>query len=226
MTTQNSAQDPAQVGLFEALYSTRALRRFKPDPVPDELLFQVIDAAIRAPAGSNQQIWHFLIVRDAEKRRQIGEWYWETWADYGRQYVEDPSTIDALPRQMRLVVRSTDDLARNIAEVPVHLFVCGPRGAGGTIYPAIQNLLLACRAVGLGSVLTGFHNRHEDKVRDLLGIPEEQSAHALMPIGWPRDRIGPVSRRPVWKAASMDRWGEPWEYAQGQPEEGLRSRWV
>jgi nitroreductase len=120
-----------EVGLFEALYSTRALRRFKPDPVPDELLFQVIDAAIRAPAGGNLQVWRFLVVRDAEKRRRIGEMYWETWTRYGKEYLEDPSRTDALPRQMRLVVRATDDLARHLGEVPVHLFVCGPRGAEG-----------------------------------------------------------------------------------------------
>jgi nitroreductase len=217
---------PEEIGLFEALYTTRALRRFKPDPVPDELLFQVIDAAIRAPAGSNQQIWHFLIVRDAEKRRQIGEWYWQTWTAYGRQYVEDPSRIDALPRQMRLVVRSTDDLARNIAQVPVHLFVCGPRGGAGTIYPAIQNLLLACRAVGLGAVLTGFHRSHEEKLNPLLNIPEGQTAHALIPIGFPRDKFGPVNRRPVHKVTSVDTWGQPWDYAREQPEEGLRDKWV
>lgn len=217
---------PEEIGLFEALYSTRALRRFKPDPVPDELLFQVIDAAIRAPAGSNQQIWHFLIVKDAAKRKQIGAWYWETWTSYGRQYVEDPSRIEALPRQMRLVVRSTDDLARNIAEVPVHLFVCGPRAAAGTIYPAIQNLLLACRGVGLGAVLTAFHRGHEDKLGELLKIPEGQVAHGLIPIGFPKDRFGPVSRRPVHKVTSIDTWGEAWPFAQSQPEEGLRDRWV
>jgi nitroreductase len=219
-------KSPEAVGLFEALYSTRALRRFKPDPVPDELLFQVIDAGIRAPAGSNQQVWHFLIVRDPEKRRQIGEWYWQTWAEYGRQYVEDASRVDQLPRQMRLVVRSTDDLARNIANVPVLLFVCGPQGATGTVYPAIQNVLLACRGLGLGSVLTGFHRRHEEKLAALLGIPKEQTAFALLPIGWPRDRIGPVNRRPVWKVTSIDSWGAEWEYAKAQPEQGLRDRWV
>jgi nitroreductase len=215
-----------QVGLFEALYSTRALRRFKPDPVPDELLFQVLDAAIRAPAGSNQQIWHFLVVRDPEKRRQIAEMYWQTWTQYGKQYVDDPSAIDRLPRQMRLVVRSTDDLARHIAEVPVHLFVCGPAQAGGTLYPAIQNILLACRGLGLGSVLTAFHRGHAARLDPLLGIPEGQVAHALLPIGWPRDHIGPVNRRPVRKVVSLDTWGEPWPYAQAQPEEGLRDRWV
>ena len=219
-------KSPEATGLFEALYSTRALRRFKPDPVPDDILFQVIDAAIRAPAGGNRQVWHFLIVRDPEKRRQIGEWYWEIWTSYGREYIEDPTAIDRLPRQMRLVVRSTADLARNIASVPVHLFVCGPQGAGGTIYPAVQNLLLACRGVGLGSVITGFHRGHEAKVHALLGIPDDMTAHALLPIGWPKDRFGPVSRRPVWKHSSVDTWGQAWDYARAQPEEGRRDKWV
>jgi nitroreductase len=220
------AKSPQDLGLFEALYSTRALRRFKPDPVDDELLFQVIDAAIRAPAGSNMQVWHFLVVRDEEKRRQIGEAYWETWASYGKQYVDDPTEIDRLPKQMQLVVRSTDHLARNIAQVPVHLFICGPEGAAATVYPAVQNALLACRALGLGSVVTAFHREHMDRLGPLLDIPEGMTAHALLPIGWPADRIGPVSRRPVHKVTSIDSWGEQWQYALDQPDEGRRAQWT
>ena len=127
---------------------------------------------------------------------------------------------------MRLVVRSTDYLARHIGEAPVHLFVCGPQGGAGTLYPAIQNVLIACRGVGLGSVLTGFHRQHDAEVRKLLGIPDDQVAHALLPIGWPSDRIGPVTRRPVRKCASLDQWGQPWPYAESQPEEGLRATWI
>lgn len=218
--------DPETVGLFDALYSTRALRRFTDEPVSDEDLFQVIDAAIRAPAGGNMQVWHFLIVRDAEKRRQIGELYWQVWTEYGKQYVEDPSRIDALSRQMRLVVRSTDDLARNIGKVPVHLFFCGPEEAAGTVYPAVQNALLACRGIGLGSVVTGFHRMYMDSLRTLLDIPDNQTAHALLPIGWPSDNIGPVNRRPVTKVASLDSWGHSWPFADVQPEAGLRDRWT
>ena len=217
---------PEDVGLFEALYSTRALRRFTSDPVDDETLFQVLDAAIRAPAGSNMQIWHFLVVRDEEKRRQIGEMYWQTWSQYGKQYVDDPTKIDELPRQMRLVVRSTDDLARHIAEVPVHLFVCGPPQSQGTLYPAIQNLLLAARGLGLGAVLTAFHRNHEERLNALLEIPDGQVAHGLIPIGWPSDQIGPVNRRPVKKTVSLDTWGESWPFADAQPDEGWRDRWV
>ena len=218
--------DPESIGLFEALYTTRALRRFTDDPVADEDLYQVIDAAIRAPAGGNMQIWHFLIVRDEEKRQKIGDLYWQVWAEYGKQYVDDPSKIDALPRQMRLVVRSTHDLAQNIGKVPVHLFFCGPSEAAGTVYPAVQNALLACRGLGLGSVVTGFHSVHMEALRDLLDIPANQTAHALLPIGWPSDSIGPVSRRPVTKVTSLDRWGADWHYARSQPEEGWRNRWL
>lgn len=217
---------PDQTGLFEALYSTRALRRFTDQPVPDEVLFQVVDAAIRAPAGGNMQIWHFLVVRDEAKRQRIGELYWETWTDYGKQYVDEPSAIDELPKQMRLVVRSTDDLARNIGKVPVHLFVCGPEQSQGTIYPAVQNVALACRGLGLGTVVTGFHRRWDEEMRELLGIPDGQVPHALMPIGYPSDKIGPVGRRPVRKAASLDTWGNAWPFAEEQPEEGWRDRWI
>jgi len=215
-----------QTGLFEALYSTRSLRRFKKDPVSDEDLYQVLDAGIRAPAGGNRQVWHFLIVRDEEKRKQVAELYWKTWSVYGKQYVDNPETMDTLKKQQRLVVKSTDHLARNIADVPVHLFICGAPQAGPSLYPAIQNILLACRGLGLGCVLTAFHRMHDKKINELLGIPEGQVAHALMPIGWPSDKIGPVNRLPLHKVTSLDGWGQKWPYAAEQPEAGLRDRWT
>lgn len=218
---------PDQTGLFEALYSTRALRRFKPDPVPDEVLFQVIDAAIRAPAGGNQQVWHFLIIRDSEIRMQISKWYEDGWNNSGYVAIEgDAAQIAAMPRQQRLVLRSAAYLAHHMHEAPVLVFVCGPRNAGGSIYPAIQNFLLACRGMGLGSALTTMYARSFDKIVELLRIPEGQQAFALLPVGYPRDKLGPVSRRPLWKHASLDRWGKEWAFAKGQPEDGWRDRWV
>jgi len=218
---------PNQTGLFEALYSTRALRRFKPDPVPDEVLFQVIDAAIRAPAGGNQQVWHFLIIRDSEIRMQISKWYEDGWNNSGYVAIEaDAAQIAAMPRQQRLVLRSAAYLAHHMHEAPVLVFVCGPRNAGGSIYPAIQNFLLACRGMGLGSALTTMYARSFDKIVELLRIPEGQQAFALLPVGYPRDKLGPVSRRPLWKHASLDRWGNEWAFAKGQPEDGWRDRWV
>jgi nitroreductase len=218
---------PEQTGLFEALYSTRALRRFRPDPVPDELIFQAIDAAIRAPAGGNQQVWHFLVIRDPDLRMQVSKWYEDGWNNSGYRAIEtDPAAIAALPRQQRLVVESAAYLAHNMHEAPVLVFVCGPRNAGASIYPAIQNFLLACRGQGLGSALTSLYMRNFDKIAELLAIPEGQMAFALLPVGYPRDRFGPVSRRPVSKHASLDKWGNEWPFAAAQPAEGWRDRWL
>jgi nitroreductase len=218
---------PEQTGLFEALYSTRALRRFKPDPVPDEVLFQVVDAAIRAPAGGNQQMWHFLVVRDEGLRRKIAAWYEDGWNNSGYPAIEnDAAALAAMPRQQQLVVRSAAYLAHNMHEAPVLVFVCGPRSAGASIYPAVQNFLLACRGMGLASALTTLYMRNFDKVVEALGIPEGQQAFALLPVGYPRDRFGAVTRRPVHKHASLDRWGSEWPFAKRQPEEGWRDRWV
>lgn len=219
------------ISLFEAIYTSRALRRFKPDPVPDEAIFQIIDAGIRAPTGSNQQSWKFLIVKDAEKRKAIAAWYWEAWLRYAKQYVENPESLKALPRQQQRVIRSADHLARHIAEVPVFIIVCGPKGAtpgaaAGSIFPCVQNMLLAARAQGLGSALTTFHRLHEEDVCRLLNIPDRYETYALLPVGYPTDRHGPVRRRPVRELAFVDSWGEAWPFAQRQPDDGWLERWV
>lgn len=223
--------DDSSPGLFQTIYTTRALRRFKPDPVPDDLLYQVIDAGLRGATGGARQIARFVVVRDEAKKRQIGEWYWNVWSQYGKQYVDDPASIDRLPRQMRLVVRSTDHLARHLAETPVLLLVVGPKtdppGQGaGSLYPAIQNMLLAARAVGLGSVVTTFHRRYEAQVCELLGIPDMHETAALLPLGFPTDRHGPVRRPlPVARVAFADGWEQPWQYATAQQPDALLQRW-
>ena len=173
---------PDQTGLFEALYSTRALRRFKPDPVSDEVLFQAIDAAIRAPAGGNQQIWHFLVIREADTRMQISKWYEDGWNNSNYRATEsDAAAIAAMPRQQRMVVESAAYLAHNMHEAPVLVFICGPRGAGASIYPAIQNFLLACRGLGLGSALTSLYMRHADDIAKLLAIRKGSRPSRLCP---------------------------------------------
>jgi nitroreductase len=217
----------AEIGLFEALYTTRTLRRFKPDPVPDELLFQVVDAAIRAPTPGNSQSWHFILVKDADKRGQIARWWHDTWsASPYRRQVEDEATFKRLPRQQRLALRSVADLASNLSRVPVFLMVCGLRNASGSVFPAVQNALLACRGLGLASAVTSFHMAHQEEVDRLLGIPERQTAHVLLPIGYPVDKFGPVSRRPVKDVTGLNSWDGAWDYAQRQPEHGLRDTWV
>ena len=118
-------------GLFETLYTSRALRRFKPDPIPDEVLFQMLDAAIRAPSGQNAQDWRFLVVRDRETLQTFQRWSQVPWERYRARYGDDAS-IDALPRSQRLSLRSVEHLVNHIGECPAVVIVTGMRGRHGT----------------------------------------------------------------------------------------------
>jgi nitroreductase len=219
-----------EIGLFEAIYSTRALRRFKPDPIPDELLFQVFDAAVRAPSGGNAQDWRFVVIADAAAKQQIQGWFWDAWAAYQPRYAADPSLMDALPRSQRLSLKSTDHLVRTLAQVPVIVAACGLRGKhstpGGSIFPAIQNLLLSARAMGLGGSITNFGRAREADLMKLLSIPDEYQVYCLIPLGYPLDRPGPVRRRPVKRVVYMDGWQKAWPFAEQQSDAGWGDRWL
>src|SRR5713101_3150371 len=221
----------AEIGLFEAMYTARALRRFKPDPVPDAIITKVLDAAIRAPSGSNAQSWLFIVVKDAEKRRQLGAVYKKASDILLKLYAgaQRPDHIDEkkYERFMQAVVH----LFEHMGDAPVLLVPClkasmwtnaklpddlkarmagSVRIAGSSIYPAIQNVILACRAFGLGTVLTTIHAFFEDEVRAILKLPAEIQTYALMPIGYPQGKFGPVRRRPVSEVACLDTFGKPW----------------
>lgn len=204
------------LGLFEAIYSTRALRRIKPDPVPDEVLFQLFDAAIRAPSGGNAQDWRFVVITEPALKQTIQGWFWEAWTAYQPRYAADPSLMDALPRSQRLSLRSTDYLVRHLAEVPVILAVCGLRGKhstpGGSIFPAVQNLLLAARALGIGGTITTLHDVVDERVKALFGIPASAQIVYCVPLGYPRGRFGPTTRKPLAEVAAFERWdgSVPW----------------
>jgi nitroreductase len=206
---------PGTIGLFEAIYSQRAIRSFKPDAVSDETVRSLIEAATKAPSGGNRQPWKFLVIRDADAKRRIGEYYWQAWeAAYGTQA--------ATPPEIQPHVRaSAAGLAENMADVPLLVLACvehdgspSAMGRGSSIYPAVQNLLLAARGLGLGSVITTLHKRYEAEIKQLLGIPENVETAALLPIGYPTDdvRYGPTRRAPVEEVTYWDRWG------QGPPE--------
>lgn len=220
----------SDVGLFEAIYSTRALRRLKPDPIPDDVLFQVFDAAIRAPSGQNVQDWRFVVLTDAAIKAQIQQWFWDAWAAYQPQYAAEPVLMDALPRAKRLALKSTDYLVRHLGETPAIVVVCGLRGRhstpGGSVFPAVQNLLLAARGLGLAGGITNFARAHEAELADLLRLPPEEQIYCLVPIGYPLDRQGPVRRKPVKRVVYLNGWEQPWPFAEEQPDEGWGSRWL
>ena len=196
--------------VFEVINTTRAMRRLKPDPVPDELIWKVLEAAIRAPSGGNRQPWNFIVIRDPETKKKIAAWYLEAWnATYGAAR----EAMAADPNAARMF-SSADHLANHLAEVPV-LIIAAIRGgdtgtspAGSYVYPAVQNLMLAARGLGLGTTLTTLHRAHEDEVKELLAIPDNVQTLALIPLGWPKGKFGMGPRRPVEEVAYWDNWGK------------------
>src|SRR5271169_7258321 len=225
-----------EIGLFEAIYSARSLRRLKPDPVPDELITKILDAAIRAPSGGNAQSWAFVVVRDAEQRRRLGMIYRKASDIAEAIYAARGRPPHLTEQQFARLMGTGAHLWQHMGDAPVLLLPCGRRPnlpppdalppdiavrwedemayaeriRGASIYPAVQNIILACRALGLGTVITTNHIRCEDEVKALLGIPEDVATFALMPIGWPLDKFGPLTRRPPVEVAHANRWGTAW----------------
>jgi nitroreductase len=202
--------------VFEVIGTQRAMRRLKPDAVPEELIKKLIWAATRAPSGGNTQPWRFLVVTDTEKRKQIAELYLEGWNRYVKAGYTDraPAVSPEARAAAERTLRSAQYLADHLHEVPVHIIPCTWKlevntgiASGSSIYPAIQNLMLAARALGLGTALTTIHRWNEDKVKEVLGIPESAETAALIPVGWPKGKFGAGPRLPVEAVTYWDEWG-------------------
>jgi len=212
------------VGLLEGLTTTRAIRRFRPDPVPDAELAAILFAATRAPSGSNRQPFRFLVLRDgpraAEAKSILGRSFRQEWAakraadGYGR---DDPHA----PRAR--LERAMQHFVDHFEAVPVVVLACLVRYRppnpyeGNSVYPACQNLLLAARARGLGGVMTMWHAPVEDELRRLLAIPDGVVVSATIPLGYPEGSHGPVRRRPLAELVFDDGWGEPAPWAHDPP---------
>ncbi|HNM78562.1 MAG TPA: nitroreductase family protein [Tepidiformaceae bacterium] len=201
-------------GFFEVIGTQRAMRRLKTDPVPESYIKKILWAATRAPSGGNRQGWRWLVVTDAAAKKQIQGWYHELWS---RVVASGYGAGTGLPEEERLsnerVMKSATYLAEHMHEAPVLIFACTLTGngditAGSSIYPAVQNLMLAARALGLGTALTTVHRGHQDDIRKLLGIPESVETAALIPVGWPKGKFGTGFRKPVEDVTYWERWGE------------------
>lgn len=198
---------------FEVIGTQRAMRRLKPDPVPEAYIKKIIWAATRAPSGGNRQGWRWLVVTDPASKKQIQEWYNELWSE---ATASGYGAGAGLPEDERLsnerVMKSATYLAEHMHEVPVLIFACSLTGggdivSGSSIYPAVQNLMLAARALGLGTALTTVHRGHQQDIRQLLGIPESVETAALIPVGWPKGKFGTGFRKPVEDVTYWERWG-------------------
>lgn len=200
--------------LEQAMLTQRAIRRLTPDPVDDELVLRLIELALKAPTGGNAQNWEFVLVRDRAVKERLARLNRQAWRIYGGlgklRYRRD--------ERMSKIVNAVDWQARNFAEVPVLVIAClrGPRpplppvaasSYYGSIYPSVQNLLLAARAAGLGAGVITLPLWSTILARRALGMPRGVSPCAVVPLGWPRGRYGPTTRRPVGEVVSLDRYG-------------------
>ena len=223
----------AEIGLFEAMYSARALRRLKPDPVPEALITKVLDAAIRAPSGGNAQDWIFIVVREEAQRGELGAVYRKASDEVAEIYAARGRPAHLTEQQYERLMAGGSYLWDHMGDAPVLLVPClrrrhmPPREAlppsvaarydahlahqerirGSSIYPAIQNVILACRGLGLGTLITTNHILYESDVRRILGLPDDVFTFALMPVGFPVGNYGPLARRPVSEVAFAERWG-------------------
>ena len=216
MTESPLGSNPA---FFDLVGQVRAMRRLKPDPIPLETVRRVLEAGVQAPSGMNTQPWAFVALHGREERAWFGGQYKAALESrFGGLSVPDGDDTP-LGRQLRALKYQAD----HMHEFPLILLVCGKRdwpfkvpeservGLAppnyGAVYPCVQNLLLACRALGLGAALTTMHQIFEDELHQRFSIPSEYGVVVAMPIGYPMGRFGPVTRRPAAESTYFDAWG-------------------
>jgi len=221
----------AEMEVFEAMHIARALRRLKPDPVPDELIEKIVDAGVRAPTGSNLQNWRFFVIKDAERRRRIGDIYRASMEIAGRAYMNRKPPVHMTKERQKTMLSAATHLAEHFGEVPVLILAWlqftpdqeNPnlpsdqmptflRLTGSSIFPAVQNMIVAASALGLGTVLTTVLAYKEEEMRKILGAPADMRLFAALPIGYPVEGYGhgPVRRLPLRDVTYLDNYGNNW----------------
>jgi nitroreductase len=214
--SEHTTTDPAPTGadLFEIMRTTRSMRRLKPDAVPNALIHKILEAAVCAPSGGNMQRWRFLVIKDAAIKKAVGAYYKRAWDEQvGPRYrAGEPAPGMDRDRFLRLL-DAAEYLAAHIHEAPVWIVPCleggtPTRTSGSSIYPAVQNMLLAARALGLGATLTTLYLGFEKEAEAALGLPDGVHSYAILPIGYPLGRFGPVRRVALADVVYEDRWGQ------------------
>ncbi|OBK24753.1 nitroreductase [Mycobacterium asiaticum] len=216
--------------VYEALYTTRMMRRLRPDPIPLDTQARILDAAVRAPNGGNTQRWHFVAVDDPELKSELAQLFRQARAvEYekfstgtGPMAAPAPGVDLATHAEtMRRIEGSGNYLADHFEEIPLLLFVFAIDDLGGAnIYPAIWSALLAARAEGVGGVMTMVLRNFEDRVNEILGVPVEEGwkMSAMLALGYPRGKWGvAANRRPVQEVSSRNNWDSPFGVEVPEP---------
>ena len=211
--------------LFEIIESTRAMRRLKPDPVPDELIAKILRAGVCAANGGNTQRWRFLVVKDREIKKRVQVHYKRAFDEtVGPRYLKSAPPPGVTRERYDRQHAAVEYLTEHFHEAPVWIVACldsptqdvqgaAPpgRSSGASIYPAVQNMLLTARALGLGATLTTRHLLYEKETEAALGLPPGVHSYAIIPIGYPMGHFGPVGRGPLKEIVYQDHWGQPYQ---------------
>jgi nitroreductase len=205
--------------LFDIIGTTRAMRRLKPDPVPEELIQKILRAGVCAANGGNTQRWRFMVIKDQEIKKGVQVWYKRALDEVvGPRYRNSAPPPGVTREQYDRQHAAVEYLTHHFHEAPVWIVACldegtatPTRSSGASIYPAVQNMLLAARALGLGATLTTRHLLYEKESEAALGLPPGVHSYAIIPIGYPMGRFGPVGRGPLSEIVYQDRWGSPYK---------------
>ena len=204
--------------IYEALYTTRAMRHLKPDPIPLDAQARILDAAIRAPHVGEQ--WRFILVDDPQIKARLAPLYDRAWSQMFEAFGADRAAMLTMDGPMGRAARSGDHLARHFAEVPLLLIGFGKSRDGSGVYPAIWSAMLAARAEGIGSTLTGVMQTFvADEVFEILGVPTDEGwyMHGVVPMGYPTGRWGVAPRTPVHEVAARNGWAGDLGFAVPAP---------
>lgn len=216
--TADEAFAKLDMPLLDAMMTQRAIRRLRPDPVDDAVVLKCIELALRAPTGSNGQNWEFIVVKDRHTKDELGKRYRQAWSIYGAIGRRVAAGDEASQRMLRATQWQID----HFGEIPVLVVPCLRGGMRapylpspfvsetsyfGSIYPSVQNLLLAARAMGLGASLITLPLWSVTSARKILGLPLTVTPACIVPVGWPRGRYGPTTRKPVEEVVHLDAYG-------------------
>ncbi|CAM8622975.1 MAG: nitroreductase family protein [Actinobacteria bacterium] len=210
----------------EALYTTRAMRRVKPDPIPMDVQARIMDAAVRAPSGGNTQNWRFLLVDDPEVKAKLGPIYRQAmsvlWGSYYKDRIDAAHDAPELEesKSMLRVQKSAQWLADNFEMVPLYMFGFAQHDpSGSSVYPALWNAQLAARAEGVGTSLTQVLVFHNDEVLDILGVPKDEGWNMLgcVSLGYPTGKWGVATRQPAHDVSFRNQWGDDVGFRDDEP---------
>jgi len=205
--------------LLYIIRHTRAMRRLKPDPVPDAMIKTILESAICAPNGGNTQRWRFLVIKDQAIKKAVQVWYKRALDEVvGPRYASSAPPPGATKEGYHRQHTAVEYLTEHFHEAPVWIVACIEHGkdkpnrsSGASIYPAVQNMLLTARALGLGATLTTRHLIYEKESEAALGLPPGVHSYAILPVGFPMGKFGPVGRGELSEFVYQDKWGQPYK---------------